>query len=594
MRFYATWTVLAALFLVLVPYPGPGAPECLAQISITSPNGGEVWTAGTTNEIRWTPYPFLDGTARLYLLRAGKVEEYLGETDFGWQFSWTICEFVGDGTEYGIRIICDDCNPPVQDDSDGYFSITGSTPLPGMTVTSPSDGESWSAGTTHAITWNSVNPRGYLTAWLIQPARPNVVLGHVPVSSGALQWDIDPFLGDGDDFHVHLSWEGYCGPRVDVDTPGSFAVTGSSPLPTLAVTSPIGGEAWPADSVQSITWDSNDPAGTVDVWLTAGVSYYEYLGSAPMADGHFDWPVAPCGPDGTDYRILLRWSSHDRSVEARSPATFSVTGSTTPSLTITSPSGGEHWAAGTSHAITWTCSSTNGNAAVSLEGNAYAGLAHVPAAAGSVTWDIPPGIGNGTYTIRLSMDTCPVQTVSSAFYVTGSITPTLTLTTPAGGTNWTAGTLGTITWQSTGITGLLDIYLPDDGLHQSGHVSVPVSDGSFTWPIPPTLVWPPDPNAVVLTNAGVWLWAYDCGILKYARGQAIRISPGTALFGDFDADSDVDLPDMGVFQAAFTGRGPLFLDSPADFFDFEPDGDVDVDDLDVMAAGLTGPAGARE
>ena len=589
MHHHLSWAALTTVFLVVVAFPGAGVPACLAGITITSPNGGEVWVAGTTQTITWTRSFGLYGTASFYLLRGGDVNDYLGQADvFAEEFSCTICDLVGDEADYSIRVVCSDCDPPAPDESDSPFAITGSIPWPTLTVTSPGDGDSWAAGTTHRIAWDSTAPRGDVAVWLIRPGQPGVLLGQTRMTNGGLTWDIDPFLGDGSDYYVHLSWRDHCGPQIDANSSGSFAITDSRPLPTLTVTSPVGGEAWPADSVQSVAWDSNDPAGTVDIWLTAGASYYEYLGSAAMADGRFEWPILPCIPDGTDYRIVVRWSSADRTVEARSAAPFAVTGSLMPTFTITSPVAGTTWTAGTSHARTRTGGGTNGRGTASPGGTNHALLGPGPGAGGGLAWDIPPGVGNGTYTIRLAMGACAVETVSSSFSISGSVTPTLTLTGPAGGTNWTAGTLGTITWQSTGLTGLLDIYLPDDGLHESGHVAVPIADGSFTRPIPPTLVWPRDPNSTTVPG-GVWIWSYDCGPLKYVRGQMIQISAGSALLGDRDVDGDVDLHDVAGFQAAFTGRGPMFLDSPADFFDFDPDGDVDVDDWDAMALGMTGP-----
>ena len=168
------------------------------------------------------------------------------------------------------------------------------------------------------------------------------------------------------------------------------------------------------------------------------------------------------------------------------------------------------------------------------------------------------------------------------------LTPSLTLTSPIGNEIWPAGTPQLITWQSSGLTGYLDIYLPDDGWHQTGHAVVPISDGSFVWPIPPTLTWPLDPNSAVIPG-GAWIYSYDAGPILYVRGGAFHIAPGTATLGDINADGRLDLGDMAAYQAAFTGRGPYFLDPPNAFFDFEPDGDVDIDDLGVIATEMTGP-----
>ncbi len=566
--------------------------ERAVTITVTAPNGGETWAAGTQHAITWTGSGgiFLGTPVAITLLRGGVPYAPIASLSFlsSGSFTWTVCEHLGDGADYQVRVACIGCDPPAQDDSDAPFTITNS-PLPTFALTSPNGTEIWAAGDTRTITWDSINPHGYIAAWLCLGAQ-RWFIGEKPMADGQLVWDIDPFVPGGSGYTVRLQWLDTCGPVLEDYSDAPFQIVAAQPLPTLAITSPNGGEAWAADTTQTITWASTNPAGDVELWLTDGQSRYQYVGSAAMADGQLTWPVSPCVGDANNVVILARWAAQAASVEDTSDGVFQIAGSSTPAFTVTSPLPGEIWTAGTQRTITWTGNVANGEVDVELlkAGTHYVHLGHVPAAAGSFIWDICPAVGDDpNYTIRLRMGACGAEGVSGSFAVTGSVTPTLTLISPVGGETWIAGTPRTITWTSSGLAGFLDVYVPNAGVHDSGHAVVPVTAGSFEWPIPPPLVWPP-PSAT--TDAGgVWLWSYDCGPSVYQRGAQFQIVPGSALPGDIDGDNDVDLADLAAFQAHYTGRGPLLIDPVYDFFDFEPDADVDIDDFGVMAGVLTGP-----
>ncbi|MBP7744805.1 MAG: hypothetical protein KA383_01650 [Phycisphaerae bacterium] len=568
----------------------PPARDRDVTITITSPNGGEVWTAGTYQTITWTPtggWPF---SAEISLWKSGAFYTYIGTTSSSYgSYDWLVCPLVGDGADYTVHIAITDSPTPAEDDSDAPFEITGSAPVPTLAVTSPNGGESWVAGKTQTITWSSTDPSGYVAAWLYQGGERDLFVGHVPMSAGELTWDVPPYLGDASDYTVRLTWVDECGPAREDFSDGPFAVTDSRPLPTITVTAPNGGEVWTADTVQTITWDSTSPAGDIEIWLNHDESGYEYIGSAPMADGQFVWSLLPCVPVTTDCRIEVRWSDGGRSVADASDAAFELTGATEPVLVVTNPSAGTEWTAGTTQTVTWISSVAHGDVVVELyKGSAfYAVLGRAPAAAGSLTWDICPDIGDGSYTIQLALESCGTYVTGGTFDIVGSVTPTLTLISPTGGETWIAGQSYTIQWTSANLAGYLDIYLPDNTLVQSGHAVVPISAGSFTWAIPPSLTWPPP--APVTQAGGVKIRSYECGPAVSAAGGEFTIVLGTALPGDLDGDNDIDLRDLAGFQAYFTGRGPMFLDPGYDFFDVEPDGDVDMDDWAVIRAGFDGP-----
>jgi hypothetical protein len=411
----------------------PPARDRDVTITITAPNGGEVWTAGTYQTITWVPTGGWPYSAEISLWKSGAFYTYIGTTSSSYgSYDWLVCPLVGDGADYTVHIAITDSPTPAEDDSDAPFEITGSAPVPTLAVTSPNGGESWVAGKTQTITWSSTDPSGYVAAWLYQGGERDLFVGHVPMSAGELTWDVPPYLGDASDYTIRLTWVDECGPAREDFSDGPFAVTDSRPLPTITVTAPNGGEVWTADTVQTITWDSTSPAGDIEIWLNHDESGYEYIGSAPMADGQFVWSLLPCVPVTTDCRIEVRWSDGGRSVADASDAAFELTGATEPVLVVTNPSAGTEWTAGTTQTVTWTSSVAHGDVVVELyKGSAfYAVLGRAPAAAGSLTWDICPGIGDGSYTIQLALESCGTYVTGGTFDIAGSVTPTLTLISP--------------------------------------------------------------------------------------------------------------------------------------------------------------------
>ncbi len=84
--------------------------------------------------------------------------------------------------------------------------------------------------------------------------------------------------------------------------------------------------------------------------------------------------------------------------------------SAAPSMYVASPNGGEDWARGSTHTISWTSSGFSGNVKIKLlkAGSVYRVLTSTTANDGSFTWTVPSGQSLGTnYKIR-------VQSVSNS------------------------------------------------------------------------------------------------------------------------------------------------------------------------------------
>jgi hypothetical protein len=131
-------------------------------ITVTSPNGGENWQAGSQQIITWVStdvtnvkieYTTDDGTSWLEIISStpGSIGNY----------NWTVPDAP---SEQCIVRISDANNSSINDISDNVFTI--SSQPSSITVTSPESGENWIVGSEQVVTWTSNNVTGNLNIWL--------------------------------------------------------------------------------------------------------------------------------------------------------------------------------------------------------------------------------------------------------------------------------------------------------------------------------------------------------------------------------------------------------------------------------------------
>ncbi|HVP38627.1 MAG TPA: Ig-like domain-containing protein, partial [Candidatus Saccharimonadales bacterium] len=130
---------------------------------------------------------------------------------------------------------------------------------------------------------------------------------------------------------------------------------GDTTDPVVTVTSPNGGETWAAGSSHNITWTATDNVGvtTVDLaYSLNGGSSWTNIATGQANSGTYAWPV----PQSPSTQALVRVKAYDAALNMGSDvsnAVFTIADQTAPTVAVTSPNGGESWAAGSSHNITW-------------------------------------------------------------------------------------------------------------------------------------------------------------------------------------------------------------------------------------------------
>ncbi len=262
-----------------------------------------------------------------------------------------------------------------------------------------------------------------------------------------------------------------------------------SPI-TLTLTAPVGGESWGLGAVQNITWTSTGITGNIRILLwKGGVKLGDIARNVPAADGSFAWTVGNyiggTAALGSDYTVKIR--TEDGQADDSNNGPFSIVN---PTITLTTPIGGELWGLGTQQNITWTSLGISGNVRLLLwQGNVKLGdiARNIPIANGSFTWTVG-NHSNGTapvgsnYTVRIRTEDGLFDDSNNGPF--NIINPSITLTAPNGGENWRLGNLQNIAWTSLGLSGNVRLLLWK-GAVKLGDIArdVAVTDGVYAWTV---------------------------------------------------------------------------------------------------------------
>ena len=269
------------------------------------------------------------------------------------------------------------------------------------------------------------------------------------------------------------------------------------------------------------------PGSTVKITLLkAGAEVGTIITSTSIGSsgtGSYTWPISSTGLTGSDFKVKVQ-SISQPGITDTSNSYFTITpaGTVTPTITVTSPNGGQSWQRGTSHAVTWSYTGSPGStvkitllkAGVEV-GTIITSTSIGSSGTGSYTWPISStGLTGSDFKVKVQSISQPGITDTSNSYFTitpaGTVTPTITVTSPNGGESWKAGTPHTVMWTQTGLSGTnvkIDLYR-DRVFYRSINPSIASTAGSYLWTIPTDIpagstyeVW-----ITSLTSPGVRDW----------------------------------------------------------------------------------------
>ena len=168
--------------------------------TLISPNGGEIWSPGTTQTIKWSSN---DGsTVNITLLKDDVAVSTIatGAPNSG-SYSWAIPASTVLGTGYKVRVV----GLTKTAESAKSFSMVTKT----LQLTSPNGGEKWGLGTTQTIKW-SASLDGTVSIDLLKAGSVVSTLSSaVAASDGSLSWAIPKDFTVGTDYRVQVTSSAY-------------------------------------------------------------------------------------------------------------------------------------------------------------------------------------------------------------------------------------------------------------------------------------------------------------------------------------------------------------------------------------------------
>jgi exosome complex RNA-binding protein Rrp42 (RNase PH superfamily) len=394
-------------------------------------------------------------------------------------YSWMIPQEQSDNCLIKIS----DINGEPSDISDALFSIDLA---PSIIIISPNGGESLEAGSSHDITWTSTsNVKNLKIYYSTDNGAFWTTIESSTVNDGNYSWIVPD--SPSDTCLIRIS-------QSDADESASsisdnvFSIVPPA-SPSIILTTPNGSEILKTGSLYEINWTSFGNVGnvTIEYSINNGDSWVEII-STTSNDGIFEWTV----PDTQSDNCLVRISETDGEPSDASNSAFSISSSSSGTITVTSPNSGESLTTGSTYEITWTSTGNIDNVIIEYStdnGSSWSDIVISAINDGSYNWTVPETVSDNCL-IRVSggnEDTAPSDRSDEVFYIIPPFPGTITVTSPNGGENLIANSYHEIFWNSTGIIDYVNIeYSTDRGNSWTPIVQFAPNNGSYNWMVPDT------------------------------------------------------------------------------------------------------------
>ncbi len=422
-------------------------------ITVTDPNGGEVWEPGSSMLITWESSEDFEWVWIDYSTDSGQSWITIASRSSNdGDRNWNIPDTPSENCRLRIRNKYDFS---VSDMSDRDFTIGDNQHEKWVRVVNPNGGETLTTGSTYTVTWDSSDDVD------------NVKLRYSTDDGSSWTTIVESTNNDGSyAWSVPSTPSNSCRIRV-IDTgdtsvydisDGSFSITeGGGGDSWITVTSPNGGEVWEPGSNQLITWESSNDFEYV--WLdysTDGGQSWIKIASRSSNDGDRNWNIPYTESD--DCRLRIR-NKDDLSIGDMSDRSFTIGeggGGGDSWISITYPNGGEVMEPGTATHITWNSSgdfpyvwvdySTDG-------GQSWIKIASRTANDGIRDWTVPD-TQSGSCRMRIRhKDDFSVSDISdddfTIGYSAGRGGKWISLRSRTDGAEWQVGTTRTIEWNAS-------------------------------------------------------------------------------------------------------------------------------------------------
>ncbi|MDO8655112.1 MAG: hypothetical protein Q7R48_01650 [bacterium] len=551
MKHFVLVSLLGVSLFVLF---GAGEAHAYGQITVLSPNGGELWKRGETYTISWTTSPGLT-SVNVVLDCEGVIRPITSSTYFSTgtasAYSWYIDPNVFNPYS-GCRIKASNASTlEGADASDAPFTITSSdAEIPVLQITSPTAGQNIAGGTPVSIQWTATpSPRvGKYGLWYKSAGQNWAKIADVAnVSATSLSWTPSSTLGTvtlyvGYDRGDEMTFESSTQLDFTIVTPGSGIST--SPIPQITITSPSVNDVTMGGSVIRVNWAGSPmpTTGKYGIWYQYSGKDWIKITEVPVtAATSLLWTVPTTSGTVTLY---IGYDRGDEGVfESSATTVLKLTDnnpltSPIPSIGIVTPTSSQQIQAGSVVQVQWTGSPAPTTGKYGLWYKASSGdwvnVHDIYVQAGSANsiwqtgWQVPSSL-QGAVTVYVGYD----RGDAGAFESNGSVSVTV-----SGSGGGTGGDTGTIVIPTLAIT-------------------YPVSGQSVYTGSSVGVTWTATPKPTVgkfglwyMMSSGAWTKIQDVFLGATSATWQVPNTPGSATLyfgydkgdaGSFEASNQVNL-----------------------------------------------------
>ncbi len=454
------------------------------DVIVNSPNGGEVWTVGTAQNIQWS---FANMSNYYWNI------EYSTDNGVTWNTVTSSYYAYSSPASYGWSVpnnpsmntlvrVTNTSNTCKSDVSDAVFTIQPATPF--ISVSSPNAGSTvyWNNATT--ISWFY----GYTTSNFVkieysvnQGSTWTTIVNSTNISTGSYTWPAASIPN----VLTNQAWVriSEVGGTNAIDTSSYFTIR----QPYIVLNSPNGGNSFVGCSSTNITWSAYGITSLYAIELsTNGGATFTPIAYPAAYTTSYSWnPINNVQTSQARIRIISSGAVPDTS-----NANFTINQNT--DVILNSPNGGEVWqVGGPIRTINWSFvnmsnyywnleySTDNGVTWNSITSSYYAYTS--PA---SYSWSLPNNPST-TCLVRVTntSNTCKFDE-SDAVFTIAPPTPYINVGTP-GGTTVYWGNSATINWSNGYTSGNFVKIEYSTNLGSTWNTivnSTNISTGSYTWP----------------------------------------------------------------------------------------------------------------
>ncbi|MCP4536094.1 MAG: DUF362 domain-containing protein [Chloroflexi bacterium] len=287
-------------------------------LRLQAPNGGQVWTAGTQEQIRWASTGDV-GNVRLEYTTDGFTSSHTitGSTANTGAYTWTIPADPSDSVLVRVRSAI---STTISDTNDVAFRIVLPPLPPTLTLQAPNGGQIWTAGTQEQIRWASTGDVGNVR---LEYTTDGFTSSHTitvsTLNTGAYTWTIpaDP----SDSVLVRIST---LTATISDTSDVAFSIVSPLPPPTLTLQAPNGGQVWTAGTQEQIRWASTGDVGNVRLeYTTDGFTSSHTITGSTANTGAYTWTI----PADLSDSVLVRVSSAlTTTISDTSDVAFTISG----------------------------------------------------------------------------------------------------------------------------------------------------------------------------------------------------------------------------------------------------------------------------